>query len=158
MGGWSEEMKEFFLSSLDAESQVIGKRFEVIKDDDEAVARVATGRFAYYENKYFLRHARAKRQIAKEAEKRNASGRHDSISADRNLHIMSECVIHMPISLGLDKNSPFKQRVDLLASIVAFWEILVPTYVIIPECSGSIEFSLLIRLDESQRLGWSENG
>lgn len=30
----------------------------------------------------------------------------------QTLHIMRECAIHMPISLGLEKNSPIKQRVD----------------------------------------------
>lgn len=30
------------------------------------------------------------------------------------LHIMHECVIHMPISLGMEKNSPMKPRVDAM--------------------------------------------
>ncbi|XP_046744974.1 ionotropic receptor 21a-like [Diprion similis] len=114
VGGWSEEMKEFFLSSLDTDSQEVGNKFEVINQDDEAIARVAAGKFAYYENKYFLRHARAKRQIVEEAQKLNATKHHETVTIDRNLHIMSECVIHMPISIGLDRNSPLKQHVDLV--------------------------------------------
>ncbi|XP_048508021.1 uncharacterized protein LOC105686158 isoform X3 [Athalia rosae] len=114
VGGWSEEMKNFFLASLDGDSQKIGNKFEIIKDDDQAIAQVAAGKFAYYENKYFLRHARAKRQIVEAAQKWNATRYHETIIADRNLHIMSECAIHMPISLGLDRNSPLKQRVDVV--------------------------------------------
>lgn len=30
----------------------------------------------------------------------------------RNLHVMKDCVINMPISIGLQKNSPIKQRFD----------------------------------------------
>lgn len=28
------------------------------------------------------------------------------------LHIMSHCSIHMPVSIGLEKNSPLKKQVD----------------------------------------------
>lgn len=40
------------------------------------------------------------------------SGNYTGPSLDRNLHIMKDCVINMPISLGLQKNSPLKPRVD----------------------------------------------
>lgn len=30
----------------------------------------------------------------------------------RDLHIMSDCIISMPISIGLEKNSPLKPRID----------------------------------------------
>lgn len=30
----------------------------------------------------------------------------------RELHIMSDCIISMPISIGLEKNSPLKPRID----------------------------------------------
>lgn len=112
-------MRDFFLLSQDTDPQKIGERFQVIEDDDAAIAQVATGKFAYYENKYYLRHARAKRQILSAAQKSNAIKHRDTVTADRILHIMSECVIYMPISLGMDKNSPLKRRVDILASMHA---------------------------------------
>lgn len=33
-------------------------------------------------------------------------------TSKHNLHIMSDCVISMPISIGLEKNSPLKPRID----------------------------------------------
>jgi hypothetical protein len=36
----------------------------------------------------------------------------DQKEAAQNLHIMDQCVINMPISVGLDKNSPLKEQVD----------------------------------------------
>lgn len=35
-----------------------------------------------------------------------------SVDVKRNLHIMSDCIISMPISIGLEKNSPLKPRID----------------------------------------------
>lgn len=75
---------------------------------------VSQGKFAYYENVYFLREMRFK---------------HDQIEANKLkfLHIMKECAISMPISIGLEKNSPLKPSFDRLlrqvmeAGLISKW-------------------------------------
>lgn len=105
-GGWGEQQREFFLTSLDSAGQKVGRKFEVVSDTDAAVERVARGTFALYGNIYYLHHASVRRQL--ESLKK---GMVDS-SSDRDLHIMKDCAINMPISLGLERNSPLKPRVD----------------------------------------------
>lgn len=54
---------------------------------------------------------------------------HDQIESNKlkYLHIMKECVINMPISVGLEKNSPLKPRFDRLlrqimeAGLISKW-------------------------------------
>lgn len=73
------------------------------------------GKFAYFENEYFLRELYQKHG----AEKLN--------NAQKPLHVMKECTINMPISIGLAKNSPLKPEVDKLlrrmieAGLVSKW-------------------------------------
>lgn len=112
VGGWSEESKEFFLASSDPHSQEIGNKFELIENEEDAIDRVANGTFSYYENSYLLQHARGKRIYEKENNNNNKSENAGS-GVKYNLHIMEECVVHMPIALGLEKNSPLKPHVDL---------------------------------------------
>lgn len=112
-GGWGEDVKQFFLTSLDTSGQKIGLKFEVIYDSDLAVERVAKGEFAYYENIYFLQYLRVRRQLAlKEAGTKKDVNYNQESKGERNLHIMHDCVIHMPISIGLQKNSPLKTHMD----------------------------------------------
>ncbi|XP_011309050.1 uncharacterized protein [Fopius arisanus] len=111
LGGWSHEQREIFYSSLDPDLTEIGSRFELTHREDDAVARVANGTFGYYENIQTLQEARAKRQLLEEMQMKRSS-RRDRVIGDRNLHIMSECVIYMPIAIGMDRNSPLKSRVD----------------------------------------------
>ncbi|KAL0272073.1 UNVERIFIED_CONTAM: hypothetical protein PYX00_005184 [Menopon gallinae] len=114
-GGWGEEIKRFFQTSLDAAGKKIGSKFEVIYDTDEALERVAKGEFAYYENVHFLRHASIHRQIIAMEDRVRRFGESQNETnenTERNLHIMKDCVINMPISLGLQKNSALKPRVD----------------------------------------------
>lgn len=59
-GGWGEQSKEFFITSLDVASQKVGRKFEITYDVDSAVERVAGGEFAYYENVYFLHYLTVK--------------------------------------------------------------------------------------------------
>lgn len=108
-GGWAETARAFFLTSLDSTSQKIGRKFEHVNDTDAALERVARGEFAYYENIYFLKAASVKRALSVQSAK---SRDVNYVDTDRNLHIMSTCVIKMPISLGLQKNSPIKSKVD----------------------------------------------
>ena len=58
---------------------------------------MAEGNYAYYENLYFLKEMRSKR---------------NSDEDQQTLHIMRDCAIHMPISIGMEKNSPMKIRFD----------------------------------------------
>lgn len=113
IGGWNEESKDFFLASNDPYSQEIGSKFELTENEEEAVNRVANGTFCYYENSYLLRHVRAK-QIFEKGRQKNKSEETSGSIIKYNLHIMEECIVHMPIALGLEKNSPLKPHVDIL--------------------------------------------
>ena len=61
--------------------------------------RILKGEFAYYENDYTLQELRFKYQ--------------NSPDLQKMLHIMEQCVVNMPVSIGLEKNSPLKSRVDI---------------------------------------------
>lgn len=82
----------------------------MINDSDAAVDRVASGDFAFYENVYYLKHASAKRQLKLEMLLKGNGSKENDNSSDRNLHIMTDCIINMPISIGLQKNSPILRR------------------------------------------------
>ncbi|XP_029043114.2 ionotropic receptor 21a-like isoform X2 [Osmia bicornis bicornis] len=112
VGGWNEEGKDFFLMSSDLSSQEVGNKFQLIEHEKEAIEKVANGSFGYYENSYLLRHARVKRQILEREKKENKTA--EDTSLKHNLHIMEECVINVPIALGMEKNSPLKPHVDIL--------------------------------------------
>lgn len=112
-GGWGEEVKQFFLTSLDTSGQKIGLKFEVIYDTDLAVERVAQGEFAYYENIHFLQYLRVRRRLAmKDTKTKKDVKKLQDSEGERNLHVMHDCVIHMPVSIGLQKNSPLKPHMD----------------------------------------------
>lgn len=114
VGGWSEEGKEFFLASSDPHSQEIGNKFEITINEEDAIDRVARGTFSYYENSFLLQHVRGKRIYEKENSRDNKSEKDTGSGVKYNLHIMEECAVHMPIALGLEKNSPLKPHVDSL--------------------------------------------
>lgn len=96
----------------------------MVNDSDAAVDRVADGRFAFYENAYFLEDAAVRRQLRLENGTDASVG---DLKSRTNLHIMADCVINMPISIGLQKNSPIKARVDrfvrrvLEAGLITKW-------------------------------------
>ncbi|KAL1398230.1 hypothetical protein pipiens_009134 [Culex pipiens pipiens] len=96
-GAWGEQNRLFFQTAQDKPSMIIGEKLEHTPDPDAAVERVVRGNFAYYDNVYSLKHLRSTRKSEK---------------ARQNLHIMEECAVHMPISIGLEKNSPLKPKVD----------------------------------------------
>ncbi|XP_076303567.1 ionotropic receptor 68a isoform X3 [Lasioglossum baleicum] len=112
VGGWNKEDKEFFLISADSNSQEVGKKFQLIVNEETAIERVANGSFCYYENSYFLRNARVKKQIYEKEQV--DKGISKTTTSKHNLHIMEECAVNMPIALGIEKNSPLKPRVNIL--------------------------------------------
>uniref|UniRef100_A0A1S4GWS3 Ionotropic glutamate receptor L-glutamate and glycine-binding domain-containing protein n=1 Tax=Anopheles gambiae TaxID=7165 RepID=A0A1S4GWS3_ANOGA len=97
-GAWGEQNRLFFQMAQDQYSQTIGAKLEHAPNQNEAVEKVSEGLYAYYENIYSLRQLRSTRKSEK---------------ARQTLHIMQECAVHMPISIGLGKNSPLKHQVDL---------------------------------------------
>ncbi|XP_066157324.1 glutamate receptor ionotropic, delta-1-like [Euwallacea fornicatus] len=118
-GGWGEINSEFFKSSPDDFINAVRRNFEVMNNSEEALNRVAEGRFAFYENIYFLRATILNRKIR---HRRASTYINDStfetadpqVQSNRDLHIMKDCIINMPVSIGLQKNSPMKPRVDKL--------------------------------------------
>lgn len=117
-GGWGTETKKFFEESLDEYGQKIGEKFETIDDPLQAADKVAQGVYAYYDNSDFLKFISVKRKNAfmNMPEANNSTNatevtvRKDS---ERNLHIMSDCVVNIPISIGFHKNSPLKPLADI---------------------------------------------
>lgn len=110
LGGWGEANKDLFETSLDPIAQSIGAKFEFVNDSQEAIQKIVKGEFAFYENIYFLKQASViyqLHQLNQTNPRENSSER-----GKRNLHIMKDCVINMPISIGLQKNSPIKPRVN----------------------------------------------
>lgn len=94
-GVWSEETQKFFTTSLDEASRAVGERIEIAEDVNQTIEKVIEGKYAYYENTHFLRDLRSDRE-----------------SGQETLHIMRDCIIKMPISLGIQKNSPLKPTTD----------------------------------------------
>lgn len=100
-GSWGDQIREYFLASLDESSQRIGEKIETIASVEDAVQRVVDGQFALFESEHVLQELRSKRAM---------SGNN---AADA-LHIMEQCAIYMPIAIGLERNSPLRDRVDVL--------------------------------------------
>ncbi|PZC84641.1 hypothetical protein B5X24_HaOG200761 [Helicoverpa armigera] len=116
-GGWGTQSKKFFEQSLDEYSQRIGDKFETIDDPMEAANKVAQGVYAYYDNSDFLKYISVVRKNSFMDPKQNntvnnteVTGRKDT---QRNLHIMTDCVVNIPISIGFHKNSPLKPLADI---------------------------------------------
>ncbi|XP_055542534.1 uncharacterized protein LOC129728143 [Wyeomyia smithii] len=96
-GAWGEQTRLFFQTAQDKALMIIGEKLEHTPNAEVAVERVVEGNFAYYDNVYMLKQLRATLKSEK---------------ARETLHIMEQCAIHMPISIGLEKNSPLKPKVD----------------------------------------------
>ncbi|XP_059045267.1 glutamate receptor ionotropic, kainate glr-3 [Achroia grisella] len=119
-GGWGTETKRFFEESTD-EIQTIGNRFEVINDPFEAANKVSRGVYAYYDNEDFLKYISVKRKNSLINVERDSFNDTMNITdvevassdSERNLHIMSDCVVNIPISIGFHKNSPLKPLADI---------------------------------------------
>ncbi|KAJ8912928.1 hypothetical protein NQ315_017258 [Exocentrus adspersus] len=123
-GGWGEITREFFKSSDDSTVKMISEHFVMVNDSEEAVDHVADASFAFYENTYFLKEALVKRQLRFQSlSSRNFTSNQTEeaknlAKQDRSLHIMKDCIINMPISIGLQKNSPIKPRLDKVIRVV----------------------------------------
>ncbi|KAL2720880.1 ionotropic receptor 40a-like [Vespula squamosa] len=113
VGGWSNESKEFFLQSSDFDSQEIGNKFQLIKNEKESIEKVANGSFGYYENEFSLRFAHITKYALEKKQEENNTQNNKTSGVKHNLHIMKDCIINMPIALGMDKNSPLKPYIDL---------------------------------------------
>lgn len=154
-GGWGDQTREFFISALDKTGQEIGHKFETVNDAEKAVRRITRGELAYYDNIYFLKFISAKQQDKSNddsltfSDNENASNttKSDNSTGDRKLHIMRDCAIHMPISIGLQKNSPLKPRADKLlrkiveAGLVEKWlnDVMVPIYSVMVSDEESVK-------------------
>ncbi|VVC30582.1 Ionotropic glutamate receptor, L-glutamate and glycine-binding domain,Ionotropic glutamate receptor [Cinara cedri] len=113
-GGWGEQSKEFFMTSLDKIGQRVGQKFEEVYNVDEAIDRVSKGQFAYYDNIYFLKYVKVMQKnktYGQDIQLINGTMNGTS-NGDFTLYIMPNCIINMPISLGLQKNSPIKSVID----------------------------------------------
>lgn len=110
-GGWGELNIEFFRASTDPVFTMIAENFVMVNDSEEAVDRVAEASFAFYENTYYLKEALVKRQQrfaassqdnipANRTDFHSANNTVKSVSEDRSLHIMRDCIINMPVALG----------------------------------------------------------
>ncbi|XP_055386312.1 glutamate receptor ionotropic, kainate glr-3 [Condylostylus longicornis] len=95
--------KILFQDSFDEYVQKIGNYLEHVETTEGVTLRILKGDFAYFDNGYFLRYLRSNTKNEK-TEKEN-------LNADA-LHIMKSCVYKMPVSIGMEKNSPLKPRVD----------------------------------------------
>ncbi|XP_050095757.1 uncharacterized protein LOC126577837 [Anopheles aquasalis] len=94
---WGQQNQLFFQMARDPSSQAISVKLEHAPFVEQAIERVIEGTAAYYENIYQLRELRSTRKSEK---------------ARQTLHIMQECAVLMPVSIGLEKNSPLKPQVD----------------------------------------------
>nr|QPZ88975.1 ionotropic receptor 11 [Diaphorina citri] len=110
--GWGQQVKEFFLTSLDISGQKIGQRFEEVRDIETVVKQISNGNLAFYENIYYLKYISMKYSTKSNNDSRDTLINSTMQTSMSSLHIMSSCIINMPISLGLQKNSPLKPRVD----------------------------------------------
>lgn len=108
-GGWGEINKEFFKASFDQTIQMISDNFILVNNSEEAVEKVAQASFAFYENTYFLKEAIVKQQNSVKFRDTNNTNTttyksRTSQKENRNLHIMNDCIIIVPVSLGKQQN------------------------------------------------------
>ncbi|XP_072943470.1 glutamate receptor ionotropic, kainate 3-like, partial [Epargyreus clarus] len=121
-GGWGTETKRFFIESLDDLGQKIGERFVETNDPDKAADQVAKGVFAYYDSANYLKHLSVKRKNSLRHMTSHDTNDNSITSvmavknndeSERNLHIMTDCVVNIPICIGFHMNSPLKPLADV---------------------------------------------
>lgn len=118
-GGWGSETKKFFDNSLDDVIRKIGKKFEIVNDPNEAANKVAKGVYAYYDNEHFLKYLSVRKTNRPTLDKLNDTQVLLVDDVERNLHVMSDCVLNIPISIGLHTNSPLKPLADVYVRRIA---------------------------------------
>lgn len=100
----------------------------MIKNEKESIEKVSNGSFGYYENEFSLRFAHITKYALEKEQQENNTQNSKTSDVKHNLHIMKDCIINMPIALGMDKNSPLKPYVDLwvMASLIIILYYLIP--------------------------------
>lgn len=77
----------------------------LVNNSEVAVDKVAEASFAFYENTYFLQAAIAKQRDRISFQSTNTTNTTsdnptENHKQSRNLHIMKDCIINVPVSLG----------------------------------------------------------
>ncbi|XP_052737668.1 glutamate receptor ionotropic, kainate glr-3, partial [Bicyclus anynana] len=112
-GAWGGESKKFFLESLDEIGQKISDRLVNVDNPEEAASRIADGVFAYYDSSDFLKYLSVKRKNSRMEFENSTANNIEVSKTERDLHIMTDCVVNIPISIGFHKNSPLKPLADV---------------------------------------------
>ncbi|XP_054744500.1 ionotropic receptor 21a [Anastrepha obliqua] len=99
---WVDENKKLFVEAFDEVAQEIGRKMEIVDNIETVTDHITKGEYAYFDNEYFLRYLRMK----------GAQRREEQQFTEVVLHIMRQCVIQMPVALGLEKNSPLQPNVN----------------------------------------------
>ncbi|XP_013097824.2 glutamate receptor ionotropic, delta-1 [Stomoxys calcitrans] len=92
------ENKRLFDNAFDQILKQLGTKTDIITDVTGVTEKIAKGSHAYYDNQYFLQHLRLVSATATDD--------------DNIVHIMRDCVVQMPVALGLTRNSALKSHID----------------------------------------------